>query len=100
MPGKQCKKKCKKLEPNGLWATNVLKYTTNSPLAEALTRKHSQQWVQLALDIQYQRLSKIQRSVVPLNEQEDQLLRKFQSSLAEKKTNKLNKLRDRHPTTQ
>ena len=45
------------LIPNGLRATNVLAYTTNSPLAAKLVLKHSRQWLQLALDIQYSQLN-------------------------------------------
>lgn len=78
--------------PNGLRATNVLLNTTNSPLAENLATKHSRQWLQLALDTQYYRLSKIQNGVFPMNCQEDKQLTQLFNSLKDKKQRKIQSL--------
>ena len=62
---RDCKRK--HLIPQGLRASNILRHTTNSPLAEALAMKHSRQWLQLALDTQYYLLERNKRYVFPLN---------------------------------
>lgn len=86
-----------KVIPKGLQAVNILRNTTNSPLAATLARKHSRQWLQLALDTQYHRLSRIRSDVFPLNYHEDQQLTKFQESLREKKQRKIQYLMNQQP---
>ena len=86
-----------KVIPKGLQALNVLANTTNSPLAKTLARKHSRQWLQLALDTQYHRLSRIRSSVFPMNYDEDQQLTKLKESQREKKQGKIQKLLSRQP---
>lgn len=87
-----CKRE--KVIPKGLRATNILVNTTNSPLAETLALKHSRQWLQLALDTQYYRLSHIQQCVFPMSFCEDQQLITLRNSLREKKQRKLQILLD------
>ena len=91
---RDCKRK--RLIPQGLRAPNVLKYTTNSPLAEALATKHSRQWLQLALDTQYYLLSSIKGCIFPLNQMEDQRISAYEDQLKEIKTQKLRTLTLRH----
>jgi hypothetical protein len=81
-----------KLIPNGLRATNVFLNTTNSPLAEKMANKHSRQWLQLAIDIQYSRLHKINRCIFPLNYHQYQEITRFESSLNDIKERKLQQL--------
>ena len=76
--------------PNGLRTRNLLKNTTNSPLAEDLCIKHSGQWLQLALDTQYHRLSKIRSYVFPMTQNLDQQLTTLTSSLENKRQHKIN----------
>ena len=91
---RDCKRK--QLIPQGLRAPNVLKHTTNSPLAEALATKHSRQWLQLALDTQYYLLSSIQGCIFPLNQMEDQQISAYKDQLKETKTRKLQTLTFKH----
>ncbi|CAB4022578.1 Hypothetical predicted protein [Paramuricea clavata] len=84
-----------KVIPNGLQANNILAHTTNSRLAESLALKHSRQWLQLAINTQYDRLSKIRGCVFPLNQQEDHDITRLRNSLAETKESKLKQLLNR-----
>ena len=85
---------CRRLKiiPNGLRATNILANTTNSSSAESLALKHSRQWLQLALDTQYQQLARIRAFVFPLNYSDDQQLTKLKNTLKERKDQKLERL--------
>ncbi|CAB4034108.1 Hypothetical predicted protein, partial [Paramuricea clavata] len=65
-----------------------------------MANKHSRQWLQLAIDIQYSRLHKIDRFVFPLNYHQYQEITRFESSLNDIKDRKLQQLiyRQHHGT--
>ena len=67
----------------------------NSRLAESLALKHSRQWLQLAINTQYDRLSKIRGCVFPVNQQEDHDITRLRNSLAKTKEHKLKQLLNR-----
>ena len=87
-------RQCRKLGliPTGIRARNVLKNTFNSKKTEELTDKHSRQWRQLALNLEYEKLYRISETVFPLPLHEHMKLQELHNNLEKRKIKKLMKL--------
>jgi len=88
------------LVPRGLRAKNVLKHTINCEEAEKLTNKHSKQWLQLAINVEYKRLRKYWFPFLPLNREETHNIGLFRRKLKESKDKKFASLLIKNKTPQ
>ena len=75
--------------PRGLRAPNMLRFTHNNSQAQTLAHKHSKQWLQLLLNIEYNCRANLQTGAIfPLTRSEMGQLTTYENKLHEGKLNK------------
>ena len=96
----QCKsnisflRRCRKsyVVPLGLRIKNSLSNTIPSDAAASLRQRQNRQWLQLALNTEYNRLQKLSMYVFPLNKSDQRHLNIFEKGLVNTKMKKLRQL--------